>query len=229
MALADELRAAVAETIKSRWSEREGRIVPADSDVKLLNDCVKLNATVLYADIDESTKLVDAHKPHLAAEVYKTFLYCASRVIRSEGGEITAFDGDRVMAVFVGDTKNTSAARTALKLNDVRTQIINPAIVAQYGAGAYQLRHVVGVDTSELHAVKAGIRGSNDLAWIGRAANHAAKLCTLPADYSSYITEEVFKVMQDDVKVSNGKSMWERVSWTATGRIIYRSSWRWPV
>ena len=146
MTLADDLKTDVATILRASWGERDGRVVPADTDLTLGNDCVKLDATVLYADLDESTALVDNNTPHFAAEVYKAFLHCAAKVIRSEGGEITAFDGDRIMAVFLGESKNTSAARAALKLNYVRTHIINPAIETQYGSGEYVLNHVVGVD-----------------------------------------------------------------------------------
>ena len=60
---------------------------------------------------------MDGHKAHFAAEVYKAFLRCAARIIRAEGGAITAYDGDRVMAVFVGEGKNTAAVRCALKVH----------------------------------------------------------------------------------------------------------------
>jgi len=73
---------------------------------------VKLDATVLYADMSGSTKLVDAFtSPKFPAEVYKCYLSCAAKIIKAGGGSITAYDGDRVMAVFLGDSKNSSAAR----------------------------------------------------------------------------------------------------------------------
>ena len=36
------------------------------------------------------------------------------------------------MAVFIGEAKNTSATRAALKINYARTYIINPAVAARY-------------------------------------------------------------------------------------------------
>jgi class 3 adenylate cyclase len=47
-------------------------------------------------------------KDWFAAEIYKSYLISACRIIRDNGGEITAFDGDRVMAVFIGNMKNTN-------------------------------------------------------------------------------------------------------------------------
>lgn len=229
MSLSEDLKTEVAAIFRSTWSERDGTAVPDDTSLTLGNDCCKLDATVLYADLDASTALVDSHTAHFAAEIYKAFLRCAAKIIRSEGGEITAYDGDRVMAVFVGSSKNTAAVRTALKINFARTQIINPAIESQYGTGKYTLKHMVGVDTSQLHAAKTGIRGANDLVWVGRAANHAAKLCALPAEYASRITSEVYDSMHSNVKFSNGTPIWEQVTWNTTGRTIYRSSWTWKV
>jgi len=229
MSLDAELKSEVAAIFKATWSERDGRVVPSDTDVTLANDCVKLDGVVLYADLHDSTGLVDQQVPHFAAEIYKTFLRCAAKIISSEGGELTAYDGDRIMAVYLGGQKNTSAARSALKLNYAKTVIINPAIETQYGTGKYVMKHVVGVDSSELHVAKTGIRGANDLVWVGRAANHAAKLCALPADYPSYITEPVYNMLPASVKVTDGKSMWEKVTWTSQNRTIYRSTWQWAL
>ena len=50
---------------------------------------------------------------------------------------ITAYDGDRVMAVYIGDSKNSSAVRTALKLNFAVERIINPGITDIYPRSRY--------------------------------------------------------------------------------------------
>lgn len=112
MGLADDLAAEVATIFRSSWSIRAGQVVPDTPDIQLGNEGVTLDGTVLYADIDGSTNMVDSNPAQFAAEVYKTFLLCAARLIRSEEGAITAYDGDRVMGVFAGDSKNTSAVRS---------------------------------------------------------------------------------------------------------------------
>jgi class 3 adenylate cyclase len=225
--LKSELESEVAEIFRSTWDERDGNVVPDEESVNLGNDAVKLEATVLYADLADSTKLVDGHPPSFAAEIYKSFLHCAAKIIRSEDGEITAYDGDRIMAVYHGGTKNTRAVRSAMKIKHVVTRVIDPALRAQYSATAYQVRHVIGIDTSKLFVVKTGVRLANDLVWVGRAANYAAKLSALPATHSTYITKEVYDVIQPSVKTSSdGRPMWEPVRWnTFDDRIIYRSIW----
>lgn len=105
MALAEELTEEVARIFREQWTKRDGNVVPEADNLKLSNDAVELDAVVLYADINESTTLVDKKEAHFAAEVYKSFLRCAAKIIRDEGGTITAYDGDRIMAVFIGETK----------------------------------------------------------------------------------------------------------------------------
>jgi uridylate cyclase len=230
MGLKADLDSEVSKIFSSRWTTREGKTVPDDQSVKLGNDAVKLKATVLYADLADSTNMVDKRSGAYSAEVYKTFLLSAARIITSHGGTITAYDGDRIMAVYVDSLKNTNAVKSAMKIRYAVDEIINPAKNKQYpDQSSEPVKHVVGIDTSELFVAKTGVRGANDLVWVGRAANYAAKLSALPSSFT-YVTREVFDVMTDDVKVSEGKSMWEAVLWnTFDNRTIYRSSWRWRI
>jgi class 3 adenylate cyclase len=231
MGLLDDLTKDVAAIFKPAWTTRNGNVVPSDDSVKLGNDAVKLKATVLYADMADSTVLVNQNTDFVAAEFYKTFLHCAAKIIRSQDGVITAYDGDRIMAVYIGDLKNTRAVRTAFKINHAMNFIVKPAQQAQYPLNSSVLKHVVGIDTSDLFVAKTGVRGANDLVWVGRAANYAAKLAALPDAYQTYITKEVFDVMAPEVKTwITGQAMWEPVLWDDfDNRIIYRSNWWWNV
>ena len=117
MPLKDELEEAVSKIVREIWVERDGEVVPEPENLKLGNDAVNLDATVLYADMAASTQLVDSHIAWRAAEVYKAYMFCAAQLIKFHGGSITAYDGDRVMGVFIGDSKNSSAAKAALRIN----------------------------------------------------------------------------------------------------------------
>ena len=117
MGLKEDISGEVRNIFKLSWSERNGIVVPETDNLILGNDGVWLNATILYADMADSTHLVDNFNAKFAAKVYKAFLHAAAKIIRSESGSVTAYDGDRIMAVFIGDKKNPSAARAALKIN----------------------------------------------------------------------------------------------------------------
>jgi class 3 adenylate cyclase len=230
VSLKEEVQKEVATIFRAAWTERDGNVVPTDDSLKLSNDAIKLDATVLYADMADSTSLVAGQTKTFAAEIYKTFLHCAAKIIKVEGGSITAYDGDRIMAVYIGNSKNTSAVQTALKLHYAVQYIVAPAIKAQYQTQTYVPHHVVGIDTSALLVARTGVRGANDLVWVGRAANYAAKLATLPHEYPTWITEEVYNNMHVSVKVTNGQDMWEPRLWTAmNNKRIYRSNWYIPL
>ena len=225
MSLGDDLRSDVSQILKYNWTTRKGQKVPETSDLKLANDAIELEATVLYADMSGSTKLVDRHKPLFAAEIYKCYLRCAAKIIRSEGGVITSYDGDRIMVVFIGGYKNTSAVRAGLKINYATQEIVNPAIKVQYNT-EYQADQTVGIDTSKLSVARIGIRGSNDLVWIGRAANYSAKLTELSTGYHTWITSSVYKKLDKSLKNSIGKQIWNSHTWTTMNdHPVYGSSW----
>src|ERR1700722_14447454 len=105
MGLKSDLETKVKEVFSSNWEKRDGTVIPDDSSLSLGNKGVELDATVLYADLSGSTSLVDSQSQNFSAEIYKTFLHCAAKIIASESGVITAYDGDRVMSVFIGGYK----------------------------------------------------------------------------------------------------------------------------
>jgi class 3 adenylate cyclase len=231
LGLKDDLSAEVRKTFADEWDEQSATAVPVPEQLRLnANHAKDLElATVMYADLDGSTPMVDNYKWQFSAEIYKAYLRCAGAVIRSEGGVITAYDGDRIMAIFTGGTKNTQAVRAALKINFAVHSIIRPAIKTQYADSAFDLNHVVGIDSSQLRAARIGVKGDNDLVWIGRAANYAAKLTTLPGK-PIWITKTVYDKMNDEVKLAQGTNMWEVRQWTAMNNLqIYCSNYTWRI
>ncbi len=65
MTVLEEMTAAVEAITQNQWSIRQGQVVPDPEDLRLGNDAVEFDrATVLYADLKGSTKMVDAeHAP----------------------------------------------------------------------------------------------------------------------------------------------------------------------
>lgn len=231
MALKDDLTSEVGTIFRGAWTETTGRVVPAPSDVGLGNKATLLEqAVVFYADLDGSTNMVDKKTWQFGAEIYKTFLHCAAKIVRAESADITAYDGDRIMAIFIGSNKHDRAARAALKLRWAVIHVIEPRMKAIYTTTDFSIKHTVGIDVSDLRAVRTGVRGDNDLVWVGRAANYAAKLNTLSSDFPTWITKSVYDGLSPSLKTSNSKSMWEQRTWTAMNNMtIYRSNWNWSI
>jgi len=228
--LSEELELEVKKIFREPWNERKGQVVPQPENLALGNHAVQLDATVLYADLSGSTNLVDSYKAPFAAEIYKTYLACAARIIKDQSGTITAYDGDRVMGVFIGANRDVAAVRSAFKINGAVWDIIKPAQKAQYQNSSFVLKHVIGVDASSLMVSRVGVRNDNDLVWVGRAANYAAKLSSLSDEYTIYITNTVYDRLNDNTKYGQGEHMWKRLTWTAMNDMnIYASTWKFSV
>jgi class 3 adenylate cyclase len=237
MALKDDLKNRVDSILSQTWNTRDGQVIPDSTDIALAGGAVKLDTTILYSDLADSTELAAKFDKRIAAKVYKTFLTCTTKIIRAEGGHIRSFDGDRVMGIFIGDNKNSSAAKCALKIKWAFDEIIRPKLLAKYEIlrnGSFTLTYCSGIDTSSILAVRAGIRDSNDIVWVGRAPNIAAKLSGFreTSTHNTYITKDVYDRLSKDTKYSDGKNMWENRTWRQPidgVTELYRSSWRWPL
>ncbi|MGA7238847.1 MAG: adenylate/guanylate cyclase domain-containing protein [Bryobacteraceae bacterium] len=228
----DELTSTINSIVKTGWDLRAGEVIPKSEDITLGNSGVTLDATILYADLADSTELA-LYDPEIASEVCKAYLVGTTRIIKAAGGAIRSFDGDRVMGIFIGDFKNSSAAKAALKINYFFTKILEPAFLSFYERlkdSPFKFAQSVGIDTSEIRAVRAGIRNNNDIVWVGRAPNIAAKLSSIrEPGYSTYITQDVYQKINDGAKFYGGQDMWESRTWAkgapyGTGT-VYRSSW----
>jgi len=110
--------------------------------------------------------------------------------------------------------------------------ILNPALKRQYPNRDYVVKQVVGIDTSEIRGARIGIRGGNDLVWIGRAANYAAKLTECRNDYPTWVTEAAYNQLADWAKFGGNprQSIWKEFQWTAMNNIkVYGSTWWWSI
>jgi class 3 adenylate cyclase len=233
MGLLDDLKEEVRGIFAEQWNIAEGNVVPDPEDLRLSNDARHFErATVLYADLSGSTKLVDGHSWMMAGEIYKAYLACAARIIRSLDGEITSYDGDRIMAVFISNFQTSNAVKCGLQINWAVRNIVNPALKRQYPAQDYTVKQVVGIDTGEIRSARIGVRGGNDLVWIGRAANYAAKLTECRNDHQTWITQNGYNKLADWAKNGGNpkQSMWKEFNWTQMNNIrVYGSDWTWSI
>lgn len=237
MALGDDLRSDVHKLVGTPWTTRNGYVVPGTDDVKLYsNDAVKLDAVYLYADLLGSTKLARDFRPETAGKVIRASLRTASTIIKRRSGEIRSYDGDRVMGIFIGGSKNSNATKAALQINYAMQEIVQPGLYSKLRhleRDGFKPRMCVGIASGEAFIARAGVRDSSDLVSIGRAPNVAAKLSDIreTGQYRTYITAAVYKLLSQETKLSKGKDMWEARGADIGGEhmTIYRSSYRWSI
>lgn len=196
--------------------------VPTPSDFRESRKILAVEGTVLFADLANSTGLVDTSDWHFSAWIYKAYLDCVSRLIQNSGGVITAFEGDGVMGIFAGEGKEARAARCGLEIQWAVTNLITPILQTTYPGCGYRASQVVGIDSSRLYAMQTKVSASYDLVWIGRAANYAPKLTTIfEPGFSTFITEAVHEKLLEANEVS---VCWETRPDQYKGIPIYRLS-----
>lgn len=230
MGLSDDVKAGVDGVLAPEWKERKGTVVPETEDIVLKDGAVRLKATYLYADMADSTGLAQNHEDLVVAKVVRCYLNAASRLIRARGGDIRSFDGDRVMGIFVGNSKNSSAAKCALNISWAVEQVIRTKLQEKWATFKWVMKHGVGIDTGEALLVRGGVHGQNDIISIGGAPNIAAKLSVIRDGKSLYISASVYSRLSDESKYAKGVDMWERMGTEEFGGkqvVYYGSSYRW--
>jgi class 3 adenylate cyclase len=230
MAILETITDEVNNILSISWDERTGNVIPDTTDVALKNGAVKIKATFLYADLAGSSILAKKCPWETTAKIIRSYLDTAVRLIRYHGGEIRSFDGDRVMGIFKGNTPNTSAANCARNIDWVVTNLINPKAKEKFKSirdNDIKIKHCVGIDTSEVRAVRSGIRNNNDLIWIGKAPSFAAKLSDIrDYPYEVYISRESFNKLASDAKKNGTEDVWTSKIVTIGGEnyTVYRTN-----
>ncbi|WP_321943937.1 adenylate/guanylate cyclase domain-containing protein [Paraburkholderia tropica] len=228
MGIKEDLQAKVQDLAQTSWNEiPNSTAIPDETSLTFGNSGARLNVTVLYADLAGSTQMVDSIPDVMAAEYYKAFLHCASQLIRRHNGNIQAYDGDRVMGVYLGESQADDAVSTALELNFAVHEIINPVFGYKYGNNHRELKHTVGIDSGRILAIKVGVRSAGELTWVGSAANYAAKLNSFPgldSDFPTRITESALSLIRSSTSKlgSMNEFMWDG-PYNNTGKMHYRT------
>jgi adenylate cyclase len=215
----EDCEAAVKDILTTPFDTRLGREVPTSEKVKQKDGGVYLlDVAYLYVDMADSTGMAKYFGPQDAARIIRAFLAAVCRVVRDRGGAIRSFDGDRVMAIFMGDDAAHQAVDAALRVTWVVKDVVHSRLLLEnetyadnWGNGVWELKHRSGVDVGMAFVVRAGVRGDNDLVSIGDPPNIAAKL----SDYKSkrgattIITERVWeKLPYDDCFTEAGDAKW---------------------
>jgi class 3 adenylate cyclase len=204
MALLEDLATTVTGLARTHWGNiPNARVVPDPAALTLGNTGARMDVCILYADVHRSTEMVNVLSDTLAAEYYKAFLHCCAKLIRKNDGDIEAYDGDRVMAIFTGDNQAENAVNTAFEIHYAILQVINPSFLQIYAGLHRPLKHTVGIDCGQVLVAKTGVRNDNDFVWVGAAANYASKLNSfegLDIDYPTRVTQAVIDKLPVDLR-----------------------------
>ena len=74
--------------IDKKWNKRKGNVVPSTEDVALAGGAVELEATMLYADLANSSRMAKELDRRITAKILKSFLATTARLNSREEWEV---------------------------------------------------------------------------------------------------------------------------------------------
>lgn len=187
--------------------------VPEITDVSHA-EAKTITTSVLHIDMRGSTNIIRQFNAVDALKIYKIFHATMVSVALFKGGKVRTFAGDRIGVLFDPSRSVDDAVETALLMQGVIEQILNP--IFQERAG-YSIQYGIGVDYGIMLVGRIGQYGNsnNDLVWVGEAMNVASKLAddmgagvfisdTVHSNMSSKIMEDMNMLWKQSVDVKLG-------------------------
>jgi class 3 adenylate cyclase len=120
-----------------------------------------------------------------------------------------------MLAFFTGDGRSSAASKSAMHVSWFVTEILGAQFLTYFRNNRKALGQALdftigcGIDDGYVFAVRVGIRGSNDVAWVGRCTNIAAKLASRVEPLSTVlITQDVYSRLNKASKYHGATDMW---------------------
>lgn len=224
LTIIDRINREIDRTLNCKWQtvNLNSNQFPSDKYIPLGGGAVKMNATYLYADLANSTKLAQTLDRRIVAKVFKSYLATSCRLIRRNNGKVLGYDGDRILGIFVGRNSKNNAVKCAFEVNYVTKKIIRLKFKEKFKGirdNRIKINHGIGIDSGEVLIIRAGARRSNDLVSIGRGPNLAAKLSDIRLyrpEASIFITRSVF----NSLSLYNREDIWRQHKLKIIGKNI---------
>jgi len=245
LSLKSRIENKITEIIDNNFDITDVTTVPNIDDSRLTfgNTGLRFEATVLYIDMRESTKLLNKHNRATTAKLHMAYFHTIVSIANSLGGCVRSFNGDGMLVFFQGTTKESlsKAVKSAMKmvymLNSDESKVKKK--LEKYSA----LNFGIGLDDGKILCTKAGKQGSNnrDLVWLGNAVNKSVKIGDKLAEpYHIGISSYVYSNLTDEVKFHKYKdsygyerevNMWNLGQHTYNGVVenYYYTSYYWTV
>ena len=239
LSLAD-LQRKTDEHLSGTYETYKPRGVPEPGDIPLGKKAAQLEATALFIDLRQSSDITNSFRRQTAAKMFKSYFDGAVRITNAHSGTVRSFNGDGMLALFVGDFRSSNAAKAAMETVWFVREVLRPKFQRYFANNRSALGQDLsfdigcGLDDGVIYAVRVGIRGTNDVSWVGRCTNTAAKLSngTLHPNNIA-ITREAYNRLHESRKTStDGRRMWSNeVSGNLGGEVRYyrTSSFGWVI
>ncbi len=216
MATNQEIFEKIEGYLTESYTRSDTDIVPKKGDLTFGNTVKKMpHVKVFYIDMRKSRKILSDASTFWSVKIHKAFLGAVTHCLENREGHLRSFNGDGLLAFFIGENAASRAVRAALdikgfvlEINKILTENdINPI---DFG---------IGIAQGEVVIAKSGKAGDDqtkqDLIWVAIALYVAVELSELGESpnniwishnvRSAIGKENCLNVVNDD---KTGKSIW---------------------
>ena len=203
----------VTDIIDSSFVVENINVVPDLGDTRLTfsNKGLQFEATILYIDMRESTKILNKHNKTTIAKLHMAYFHTIVKIANQLGGDVRSFNGDGMLVFFQGTTKISlsNAVKAAMKMKYMLTDSDSKVSkkLKKYSA----LNFGIGLDDGKILCTKVGISGTNnrDLVWVGNPVNKSVKIGDmLEAPNHVGISSYVYNNLTDEMKYHYETDYW---------------------
>lgn len=180
-------RQITAERDMTQVSQMFGRFVPDVVARTMIQDRgvldpVEREASILFLDIAEFTKMTEAKGPQDTVKILNAFFDMATDIIARHQGVVTQFQGDAILAVFNVPIANEAHARCAF---DAASDILRNVGARNFMDQRISVR--IGLNSGPVIAGNVGGGGRQSYTVHGDAVNIAARLEALNKEYGTAV------------------------------------------
>jgi len=174
--------------------------VPKKSDLTFGNTVKELeHAKIFYIDMRKSRKILTDATDFWSVKIHKAFLRAVIHCIEKRDGHLRSFNGDGILAFFIGDKAASKAVRAAMNIKGFVNEI--NSILSENDKN--KIDFGIGIAQGQIMIAKSGKAGDDqtkqDLIWIGIALYVAVELSELgKSPENIWVSDNIFNSVIKD-------------------------------
>jgi class 3 adenylate cyclase len=236
--LKDDIYNTVNSILDNQMDITNVNAVPDIDDVQLTFGLTgkRFSNVCFYIDMRGSTKILEKHNANVVIKIHKAFFIIILKIVNSLNGEVRSFNGDSVLAFFMGNDSNAidSAIKAAMQIKYLMLVDENCLKNKVFNKYDTEIDIGIGLDIGTTTVAKVGYsaKNSKDLIWIGSNVNHSVKISDNRKNSNTIgITKRLYDNLTNDTKFSKGKNMWQfsYCEYNGNQETIYITSYHWTV
>lgn len=238
MATNQEALGKIEQYLKESYTRSSTSSIPKKEDLTFGNTVKNIDhVKILYIDMRKSRKILTDSTTFWSVKIHKAFLLATTHCIEKANGHLRSFNGDGVLAFFIGENAASRAVKAAMEIKGFVIEINKTLVKNEIN----KIDFGIGIAQGSIVVAKSGKSGDDqtkqDLIWVGVPLYVAVELseigktskniCISNNVFNSVINEkDPLNVLKDD-----GEWIWYYTHKTLSNgyQKIHRTTWHYNI